>query len=173
MNIKKLTYTAIISAIAFLMLMFKIPVSFLSYEIKDVIILIGALYLGTYYGIIISFVVSIIEMITISSTGFIGFFMNFLATISYILPICYIYNKNKSIIKGIILGTICMSVVMFIFNIFMTPLFLKTPLKETVNLLFTLITPFNIIKGALNGLIIYFIHKPILKALKKSSFEYN
>ena len=81
MSTKKLTFSALISSFAYLsILIFKIPVSFLSYDIKDVIILIGALYLGLSYGIIISFVVSILEMITVSSTGLIGFFMNFLAT---------------------------------------------------------------------------------------------
>ena len=73
-------------------------------------------------------------------------------------------------LKGIILGTICLSIVMFLFNIFITPLFLGTPLKETAHLLFTLITPFNIIKGSLNGLIILLIYKHILKAIKKTTY---
>lgn len=170
MNTKKLTSTALISCLAYLVtFVFKIPVQFLSYEIKDVVITIGAIYLGGVYGIIITFVVSIIEMITISDSGIIGFFMNFLSTISYIIPIMFMYNKNKSMLKGIILGTISMSVVMLIFNIFITPLYLGVPLKETVGLLFTLITPFNLIKGALNGIIILILYKPILKALNKTN----
>ncbi len=170
MTVKKLTIISLISCLAYLsMIVFKIPISFLSYEIKDVIITIGAIYLGTTYGIIITFVVAILEMITISDSGIIGFFMNFISSVLYILPICYLYNKNNSIIKGIILGTVLMSIGMFIFNIFITPIYMSVGLKETVKLLFTLITPFNIIKGALNGLLIYILYKPLLKAIKKTN----
>lgn len=169
MSVKKLTTAALISCIAYLTLLFKIPIQFLAYEIKDVIIAIGAIYLGGIYGIIMCFVVAIIEMITISNSGIIGFIMNFIASISYIIPIYYFYNKNNSIIKGIIFGTILMSISMFLFNIILTPIYLGIPLKDTVNLLFTLVTPFNIIKGALNGFLIYLIYKPLLKAITKSN----
>ncbi len=167
MSAKKITLIGLISCVAYLSSFFNIPISFLSYEIKDIIITLGSIYLGAFYSIVICFVVSILEMITISSSGVIGFIMNFLSSCFYILPICYFYKKGGHIIKGIIIGTITMSIGMFIFNIFMTPLYLKVPLKETLNLLFTLITPFNIIKGALNGFLIYLLYKPLLKALKK------
>ena len=170
MSTKKLTVTALISCLAYLtMIVFKIPVQFLSYEIKDVIIAIGAIYLGTPYGIIICFVVALIEMITISDSGIIGFLMNFIASISYIIPICYFYNKKQAILKGIIIGTIFMSLSMFIFNIILTPIYLGVPLKDTVKLLFTLITPFNIIKGAINGFSIFILYKPLLKAIRKTN----
>lgn len=169
MSTKKLTFTAIISCLAYIMVFFKVPVSFLSYEIKDVVIAIGAIYLGGISGVLISFIVSLIEMITISNSGIIGFITNFLATITYILPICYIYKKNGYIIKGVLLGTISMSVAMFLLNIIATPLYLKVPLNETIHLLFTLITPFNIIKGALNGLLIFLLYKPLLNIMQKSN----
>lgn len=168
MSVKKITVIALISCLAYLSAIFKVPISFLSYEIKDVIITIGSIYLGGLYGVIICFVVAILEMITISDSGIIGFFMNFLASVLYILPICYLYNKEKGIIKGIILGTIFMTLGMFVFNIFITPIYLNVELKETIKLLFTLITPFNIIKGALNGFLIFIIYKPLLKAIKKA-----
>ena len=169
MSAKKITLISLISCLAYLSSIFKIPISFLSYEIKDIIIALGSIYIGSFYGIIMCFVVAVLEMITISNSGIIGLFMNFLASCLYILPIFFFYNKGNSILKGIILGTISMTIGMFIFNIFMTPLYLKIPLKETINLLFTLITPFNIIKGALNGFIIYLIYKPLLKALRKTN----
>ncbi len=176
MSVKKLTTIALISCIAYLtILVFKVPVQFLSYEIKDVIIAIGAMYLGGVSGIIICFVVSIIEMITISDSGIIGFLMNFISSVSYIIPICYFYNKTETvfcnkipkIVKGIILGTIFMSINMFIFNVILTPIYLGISLKETMKLLFTLVTPFNIIKGIINGFLIYLIYKPLLKIVKK------
>lgn len=166
MKTKKLTLMALICAIAYVSLFIKVPISFLSYEIKDVIICIGALVLGGSSSIIMCFVVCIIELITISDSGIIGFLMNFLASISYIVPICFMYRKNKSIVKGIILGVISMTIVMFFFNIFITPLYLKVSLKDTINLLFTLITPFNIIKGILNGIFILVLYKPMLKIIK-------
>ena len=49
---------------------------FLSYEPKDALIVISAFVFGPASGVIIAFLVSFIEMITISSTGIIGFLMN-------------------------------------------------------------------------------------------------
>lgn len=175
MSSKKITLIATISCLAFLsMVVFKIPISFLSYEIKDVIITLGSFFIGAWASIVISFVVAILEMITVSDTGIIGFIMNFVATVSYVFPICYMYKKNSSILKGIVLGTISMAISMFLLNLIFTPIFLKVDIKETIHLLFTFITPFNIIKGGLNGFLIIILYKPLEKAMKnrRDSYEF-
>lgn len=70
----RLVLAAVFSAIAYLcMLVFPIKVSFLTLDIKDSVIAIGALYLGPAAGILISAVVALVEMVTVSQTGFYGF----------------------------------------------------------------------------------------------------
>ena len=57
-----------------------IHVSFLTFDLKNVILAIGALIFGPVCGIITSLVVSVIEMITISDTQIWGCLMNFLSS---------------------------------------------------------------------------------------------
>ena len=68
---KRITTVGMLCAIAFLMvLFFRIPVVlFLSYEPKDVMITIGGFMFGPWTAMVISVIVSFIEMATISSTG--------------------------------------------------------------------------------------------------------
>ena len=85
---KQLTILAMLSALAFLLTAFgRIPmVLFLKYDPKDVIILIAGFIYGPLSAIIISFLVSLVEMVTISDTGFIGFVMNVLSTLAFVIP---------------------------------------------------------------------------------------
>ena len=172
-NIKKITAIAVISALAYIsMLVIKIPIQFLNLDIKDVLITLGGFMLGFIPAIIISFLVAFLELITISSSGLIGFFMNFISTIFFVLPIVFIYkkfNSKKSILVSIFIGTISMSIIMVLFNILITPIYLKTPLEEVLLLLPSLIIPFNIVKGLLNGFLILLLAQPITNALKKSN----
>ncbi len=76
---------------------------------------------------------------------------------------------NKKLIIGIILGTLASSACMFAFNLIVTPIYLEVSIEDTLTLLFSLITPFNIIKGIVNGIFIFIVKDPILNALKKAS----
>lgn len=84
-KMKKLTVLAMLSAIAYVAVaLLRFPVVlFLSYEPKDVIIAIGGFLYGPLAALGISLVVSFIEMLTISSTGWIGFVMNFLSSAAF------------------------------------------------------------------------------------------
>lgn len=171
--VKKLTGIAVVSVLAYVsMLLIKIPIQFLNLDIKDVIITIGGFVFGFIPAIAISFLVAFLELVTISSSGPVGFFMNFLSTIFFVLPIVFIYkkfNSKKSLLISIFLGTISMCVIMVLFNILLTPLYLGVPLDEVLKLLPALIIPFNIGKGLLNGFLILLLANPILNALKKSN----
>ena len=84
-KMKKLTVLAMLSAIAYVAVaLLRFPVVlFLSYEPKDVVIAIGGFLYGPLAALGISLVVSFIEMLTISSTGWIGFVMNFLSSAAF------------------------------------------------------------------------------------------
>lgn len=189
-NISKISYMAIISVLAYLVtFIIKIPIQFLSYDAKDVVIAIGGIILGVVPVVSIAFITALIEMLTISDSGLIGFLMNFLSSVSYCLPIVILYNYkskkekdeeiyqdlntssklNKKLIVGIILGTITSSACMFAFNLVVTPIYLNVSLEDTLALLYALITPFNVVKGIVNGVFIFLVKDPILNALKKAN----
>ncbi|MFI3231699.1 MAG: hypothetical protein R3Y29_09155 [bacterium] len=58
---------------------------------------------------------------------------------------------------------------MFAFNLVVTPIYLNVSLEDTLALLYSLITPFNVVKGIVNGVFIYLVKDPILNALKKAN----
>ena len=84
-RLHRMIIMAMLAAVAYLLVCtIRIPVVlFLKYEPKDVAITIGGLLMGPLASLIISFVVSLVEMVTISETGIIGCIMNFLSTCSF------------------------------------------------------------------------------------------
>ena len=170
---KKLVLMAILAAIAYLCtLVFRIPVmGFLTYEPKDVVILIGAFLLGPLEGVVISGVVSLIEMVTISSTGPIGMLMNFLATCTFILPAAFLYRKRrtlKSAVAGLILGVVTLTAAMLLWNYLVTPYYLLIPRETVKTMLLPVFLPFNLIKGGINAALTLLIYKPVVTVLRKT-----
>ena len=92
---KKLTMIGMLCAIAYaVMVVGRVPiVLFLQYDPKDVIITIGAFIFGPFTSFTISFIVSLIEMFTVSDTGFIGCVMNILSSCSFACLAAYIYKS--------------------------------------------------------------------------------
>lgn len=87
----------LISIVAFIFAFFiKVPISFLSYDPKDILIVYGGLIFGVIPSIIICLLSAFLEMITSNSDIF-GLIMNFLSSMSFSLPIVIIYtNKLKN-----------------------------------------------------------------------------
>ena len=175
MKSKKLTATAMFCAIAFVTVALgRIPVVlFLSYDPKDIVIALGGLIWGPLTACLISVVVSLIEMVTISDTGVIGFIMNILSTCSFACTASYIYKKKRSLkgaIVGLVLGSIAMICIMLLWNYLITPLYMNATRDEVVNLLLPVFLPFNLIKAGLNAGFTFLLYRPIISALRKSGF---
>lgn len=170
---RKITITAMLCAIAFVVVAVgRIPVvMFLDYEAKDVIIAIGGFLFGPLTAFIVSAVVSLVEMVTISSTGPIGCIMNILASCSFACTAAYIYKKKRTIqgaILGLAAGTLLMTAVMILWNYLLTPLYLGTPRDDVIKLLVPIILPFNLLKGGVNAAITLLIYKPVATALRRA-----
>ena len=173
-KIKKMTTIGMLCAIAYvLMLTIRIPVVlFLKYEPKDVIISTGGFLMGPMAAFTISFVVSLIEMITTSDTGIIGFFMNVLSSCAFACTASLVYKKAKNLkgaVAGLITGTFVMIAVMLLWNYLITPLYMKIPREQVAPLIFSAILPFNILKGSLNAAITFLIYKPVVKAIRRTN----
>ena len=105
MKVKKMVTLSMLAAIAYLMVnLIRIPVIlFLKYEPKDVIITIGGFLFGPMASFVVSFVVSLLEMVTISETGIIGGIMNLISTCSFACVAAFVYKKQHTL-KGAIAG---------------------------------------------------------------------
>jgi riboflavin transporter FmnP len=171
---KQLVTLAMLSAIAYIvMIVGRIPVVlFLKYDPKDVIIAIGGFIYGPFSAFIISALVSFVEMLTVSDTGFIGLIMNIISTCSFACTAAYIYKNNRTLkgaIIGLITGSLFMTAVMLLWNYLITPFYLGYPRQAVVELLLPAFLPFNLLKSGLNTAITILLYKPIVTTLRKSN----
>ena len=67
----------------------------MTFDVKDVVISIAAMFFGPVTGIIISVIVPLSEMFTVSDTGPYGFIMNALASLAFVLPVSVVYKYKK------------------------------------------------------------------------------
>ena len=171
---KKIASIAMLSALAFLArLVFKIPVSFLTFDIKDTVIALGGLIFGPVSGVTIALLVSLIEMI-ISETGPIGFVMNFISSATFAGVASLIY-KHKRTFNGAIIGlyssVAATTAVMLLMNVLLTPIYQGVPRSVVIAMLPSLFLPFNFAKTLLNAAIILLIYKPVVVALRKAKIH--
>ncbi len=173
---KKITMIGMLCAVSYLVMMVgRVPVvpavSFLKYDPKDVIIVIGGFIFGPMVSLLISLIVSVVEMLSVSETGIIGLIMNVIATCSFACVAAFVYKKKHTMsgaILGLGLGTICMTAVMLLWNYFITPIYMGYPREAVAELLLPAFLPFNLIKGGINLGITLLVYKPIVTALRKA-----
>lgn len=184
-KILELTIMAMLTAVSVVLMYVSranfpwIPLPFLEYDAADIPVLIGAIMLGPVQGLIILFAVCLIQAITVSAhSGWIGFIMHFFASAVLILIPSILYRKKKSIkslIVGLILGVLGMTVVMVPLNLVFMGLYTGiqegTDLKESVGRvvasLVPAIIPFNLSKGAINAAVTFAVFTPLSPVLKK------
>ncbi len=171
---KKLTAIAMLCALSYVvMYVGRIPmVMFLKYDPKDVIITIGGFIYGPLSSVIISAVVSLVEMFTASGTGFYGLIMNVVSTCAFVCTASLIYRKKRTLsgaIIALVTGCIFMTAVMLLWNYYITPLYLETTKEAVAQMLIPIFLPFNLIKGTLNAALTLLIYKPVVRALRKAN----
>ena len=174
MKIKKLTAVAMFCALSYVcMLVIKIPVQFLTLDVKDSLIVLCSLIFGPLSGLVIAVVVPFLELITISGTGVYGFIMNVLSSVTFAMTAGLIYRYKKSMtgaVVGLVSAIFAVTSVMLLANLFITPYYLHAPTEAVVAMLPTVLLPFNFIKATLNASIVLLLYKPLSHVLKKFGF---
>ena len=170
----RLTLMAMFAALAYIvMLVGRFPISsvdFLKYDPKDVILVICGFILGPMPALLVTFVVSAIEMLTVSSTGLIGLIMNVLSSAGFACTAAFVYKKRHSLrgaAVGLTLGALVMTALMLMWNYFITPYYMGMPREAVAAMLVPVFLPFNLIKSALNAAIAMLIYKPVSRALRQ------
>ncbi len=163
---QRLTRLALFTAVAYVvMLVGRVPVyQFLSYDPKDVIIVIAGFAFGPLAAAAISFSVSLIEMLLVSSTGIIGFVMNVISTCGFACVAAVIYKKKHTLqgaIVGLAVGALVMTALMLLWNYIVTPFYLGVPREEVASLLVPIFLPFNLLKATINSGFVLLLYKPL------------
>lgn len=144
---------------------------FLSYEPKDAVIVIAGLLYGPLTSVLISVIVSLIEMLTISSTGPYGFLMNVISTCAFAVPAAWYYQKHKTqkdAVIGLCFGVITMVVAMLLWNYIITPFYMGVSRETVAGMLMSVFLPFNLVKGGINAGLTLLLYKPVVVALRKA-----
>lgn len=162
---KKLAGSALLAALAYISLFFlRISIiasaPFLRFDIKDVFIAIAGLLFGPGYALLAGVCVSVLQILTVSEYGLIGFIMNVLSVSAFVLPVSLFYQHSrtkKALIAGFVVSCITMVTAMLLWNYLIAPLYMGVPRDVIKGMLLPAFLPFNAIKSVLNAVITYIV----------------
>ena len=175
-KVKRLVSLAMLCTLAFAVtyLSKQIPISvagFLRMDFKDVIIIIGGFIFGPIAAAAVSIVTSFLEMITISATGFYGFFMNVVSSCAFACIAAAFYKKSRTMkasVAGLVAGALSMTVLMILWNYIITPIYMGLPRGDVAAMLIPVFLPFNLLKSGINVALTILLYKPVIVGLRKA-----
>lgn len=173
-KMKKCTAVAALCALAYIATAVgRIPlVLFLKYDPKDVVIAVGGLHFGPWIAGAVALIASLLEMFTLSETGFLGFVMNVISSCSFACTAARIHKNRRTpwgAAAGLACGWACMVSAMLLWNVWVAPIYMGYPREAVVQLLLPAFLPFNLIKGGLNATLTMLLYKPVAAALQQTS----
>lgn len=185
MSTKKITRIAVLGAIAFILMLLEFPLafiapSFMKMDLSDVPALIGGFAIGPASGVLIQLIKNLLNIFR-TSTGGIGELSNFIVGSTFVLVSSIHYHRKKTMKRayiGLGLGLIAMSALAMVSNYLVVyPLYSKLMIPmETIigmgqaiipsidslwDMMVFIVLPFNLIKGAINGIITAFLYKRV------------
>ncbi|MCF2642981.1 MAG: ECF transporter S component [Lachnospiraceae bacterium] len=189
-NVRYMTMTAMLSAVAFVLMFldFNVPFmpSFISMDFSELPALIGSFAMGPWYGVVICFVKNLLHLL-MTSTGGVGELSNFILGTAFVLPAGLLYGHKKSkknAMIGSILGAAFMAVLGVASNYFVVyPVYTAFMPMDTIIAMYQAICPsvdtlleclvifnmpFTFLKGMCSVGITFLIYKhisPIIKGI--------
>ncbi len=172
-GIRRVVLAALFAALAYaatLVLHIKVA-GFLTFDTKDAIICFSGMLLGPGYAAAEALVVSTVEMLTVSTTGPLGWVMNVVSSMAFSLTGCLFYRRFRkfwSAIAALALSVLAQTSVMMVMNLLITPIYTGMSVSQIANMIPKLLLPFNLLKSLLNASLVMAIYKPLSVAIKKS-----
>ncbi|WP_062551494.1 ECF transporter S component [Peptoniphilus phoceensis] len=188
---KDMTKVGMLSVIAFILMYFQLPITFVAppfmkLDISDLPVLMGAFTMGPVFGIIIAALKNIMHIIFKGTmTAGIGELSNFLISSTFAFVSAYFYRKHrtyKGAILSLTLGVLAMTCLAMLSNYFVVfPLYAKVmPMDAIIEMgsaitpritgLFSMmiysVLPFNLIKGFTTSAVMMLVYKKISPIFK-------
>lgn len=188
-NVRYIAVTAVLSAVAFILMFLDFPIpflmpSFIQMDVSELPALIGSFAMGPLCGVVVCLIKNLLHLM-ITTTGGVGELANFLLGVAFVLPAGLIYKHKKNrmgALAGSLLGAAFMAVFSIVSNYFLVYPFYYTLMPEEMvlaayqfivpsmqNILQCLICfnmPFTFVKGLLSVGITFGIYKHISPILK-------
>lgn len=151
---------------------------FLSLDFKDAVIAMASFIYGPISAVVIALIAAALELVTVSTTGWYGFVMNFVSSAVFSLTASLIYRKFKSLngaLTSFVSAVVATVSVMLLLNIFVTPLYMAQvgiPLDHAgvVAMIPKVLLPFNLSKALLNSAIAMILYKPVSSSMRRIGF---
>ena len=190
----KLTVTAMLSAVAFILMFIEFPIpalipSFVKLDISDLPELLAAFSLGPVYGVAVTFLKNLLHIVFKgTSSAYVGELCNFLLGAVFSLVAGFIYQRKKSrksALIGAVIGAALMAIVSVPLNYFVVyPAYVVCygmPLEAIIGMYQAILPssdslikcltifnmPFTFCKGMLDVLLCFLIYKPLSPLLHK------
>ncbi|MGI6020558.1 MAG: ECF transporter S component [Lachnospiraceae bacterium] len=193
MSVRNIAVTAMLSAIAFILMYLEIAIpimpSFIKFDFSDLPALLGSFALGPLYGAIICFIKNVLHL-AVSQSMFVGELSNFILAVLFVVPAGLIYKKKKTkkraLIGGLV-GMVVMGVLSLVTNYFVVyPVYYNFMPKETIIAAYDAISfaiakvhmtsigqcllifnvPFTMLKTLISVVISMIIYKPLSPILR-------
>mgnify|MGYP002621700203 CR=1 FL=1 len=189
-NVRNMTVTAMLSAIAFVLMFLDTAVpfvpSFIKLDLSELPALIASFALGPVYGVVVCLIKNLLHLL-MTTTGGVGELSNFILGVAFVLPAGIIYHTKKTKTRAIIgafVGALCMALVSFPSNYFIVyPVYYNFMPKEVIVEAYQAIAPFanidsigkcllffnvpfTFVKGLISAVITIFIYQPLRPLLK-------
>jgi len=187
-NVRYLTVTAMLSAVAYILMFldFSVPFmpGFIKMDLSELPALIGSFSMGPLCGVLICLVKNVLHLF-ITTTGGVGELSNFILGVAFVLPAGLIY-KHKKTRKTALAGSLLGAVIMAAFSVF-SNYFLVYPvyynfmpedrilaayqlilpsMKSILQCLICFNMPFTFVKGLFSVVITFLVYKHISPILK-------
>lgn len=169
-HVQNLVYMAIFTAFAYVIaLVVRFPVPpFLTLDLKDAVIAIGAMACGPISAVTMTAAVALLEFISVGDTGVYGLIMDVLSSVGFAFTAALIYKYKKTFsgaIFSLISAVFTMTAVMVLANLIVTPYYMGVSLAAVKDLILPLLLPFNFLKATLNAGIVALLYKPLTRVL--------
>ena len=185
----KITVTALLSAIAFILQYIELPVffmpGFIKFDFSDLPALLAAFSLGPVYGVVTELIKNLVHL-PVSNSAMIGELSNFILGAAFVFTAGLIYKKDrtrKGALLGSIIGAAVMAVVSLPINYYIVyPIYENfMPLENIIGAyqailprvktlwqcLLVFNVPFTLLKGLVDVLITFLIYKKLSPILHK------
>ena len=153
-NIRYITVTAMLSAVAFILMFldFSVPFmpGFIKMDISELPALIGAFSMGPACGVIVCLVKNLLHLL-ITTTGGVGELFNFSLGAVFVLTAGLIYKKKKSR-KRALAGSLAGAALMAVISVF-SNYFLVYPFYSMIMPVDVIVSIYQAILPSVNGLL--------------------
>lgn len=171
-NVRFLAVTAMLSAVAYVLMFldFSVPFmpGFIKMDLSELPALIGGFAMGPACGIFVCLIKNLLHL-TITSTGGVGELSNFLLGVAFVLPAGLIYKHKKtrkSALTGALIGMVAMGILSVFINYFLTyPIYYNFMSKEAILSAYQAIVPWTKIDSILQCLIFFNMPFTMLKGV--------